>query len=69
MRFADTLREPYRKRFVELIKSVYQNISGIVFVNSLNDEEMIIYAMLSRLELNTENKEKIMRCISILISK
>ena len=71
MRFANTIRQPYRNRFIGLIKSVYENISGIVYTNSLDDEEMIVYAMLLKRShsLTIENKEDIMRCIAILISK
>ena len=69
-RFASTLREPYRSRLKELVESVYENISSIIFTNSLDDDEMILYAMLVQKSknLNMENKEKIFRCISILIS-
>ena len=71
LRFTDTIRQPYRNRFKALIKEVYQNISGMVYTNSLDDDEMIILAMLVGLskELNMENKEKILRCISILVSR
>ena len=69
-RFASTLREPYRSRLKELVESVYENISSIIFTNSLDDDEMILYAMLVQKSknLNMENKEKIFRYISILIS-
>jgi hypothetical protein len=67
-RFANTLRQPYRDNFLELINSVYPNISSIVYTNSLEDEEMIIYAMLVRLPLKVENKEKILKCLSILLT-
>jgi hypothetical protein len=71
MRFANTVREPYRGRFIELIKSVYLNISSMVYTNSLDDDEMIIYAMLLKLsyDLKVENKDKILRCISILLTR
>lgn len=71
MRFADTLRSPYRQRLKNLIESVYQNISGMVYTNSLDDDEMIIYGMLAGLskDLSIENKDKIMRCLSILLSR
>ena len=70
-RFASSLRLPYRERFIELINSVYSNISSIVYTNSLEDDEMIVYSMLvSRLkDLDIENREKILRCIAILISR
>jgi len=70
MRFAKATREPYRSRFSGLIKSVYNDISGIVYANSLDDDEMIIYAMLFERskDLTIENKEKIMRCLAILLS-
>ena len=71
LRFAKTLRNPYRDRFIELVKSVYLNISGMVYTNSLDDDEMMVYAMLARLShnLTIENKEKILRCFAILIAK
>jgi len=67
-RFAGTLRQPYRGRFESLIESVYRNISSIVYTNSLDDEEMIIYAMLNELELTFENKDRITRCMAILLT-
>jgi len=70
-RFAKTLRDPYSSRLSLLAESVYQNISSIVFTNSLHDDEMVVYSMLvSRLDdLEIENKEKIMRCIAILLTE
>lgn len=70
MRYAGTLREPYRGRMIGLVKSVYQNISGMVYTNSLDDDEMVVYAMLFELvkDMKIENKEKILRCLAILIT-
>jgi hypothetical protein len=50
---------------------VYENISGMVYTNSLDDDEMVVYGMLARLsyDLNVENKEKILRCMAILITR
>lgn len=67
--FSKTLREPYRSRFDALINSAYQNISSAVFTNSLDDDEFVIYAMLAKLPDTIENKEKIQRCLSILLSR
>lgn len=71
MRFAQTIRQPYRDSFISVIKSVYYNISSMVYTNSLDDDEMIIYAMLVRLskDLSIENKDKIMRCLAILLTR
>jgi len=69
-RFAGCIREPYRSRFIDLIESVYPNISAIIYTNSLDDEEMLIYAMLLKLADNptSENKEKLFKCLSILLT-
>ncbi len=70
-KFAKTIRLPYRTAFLNLVESVYKNISSIIYTNSLDDDEMIIYAMLveKSSDLSIENKEKIMRCLAILITK
>lgn len=69
-RFANSVREPQRSRFLTLIDSVYQHISSIVFVNSMEDEEMVMYAMLLALcsETSWHEREKVMRCLAILIA-
>jgi len=70
-KFANSTRDPYRSRFIELVNSVYPNISSIVYTNSLEDEEMIIYAMLFGLSgnLEIEGKEKVLKCLSILLTE
>ena len=68
LRFAGSLREPYRTRFEILIKSVYRSISSIVYTNSLDDEEMMIYAMLKELDDDFESKDKVRRCLAILLA-
>jgi hypothetical protein len=71
LRFANALREPHRTRMRTLVKSVYQDISAIIYANSLDDEEMIIYAMLVERssELDIENKERIIRCLALLLAE
>ena len=77
MRFANSVREPYRSRFASLIRSVYPSISSIVYTNSLDDDEMIVYSMLlgmsRKLEadgrLRIEDKERILRCLAILMTR
>lgn len=68
--FSRSLRQPYRDRFVSLINDVYPHISSIVYTNSLDDEEMMVYAMLIKISgrPTTKNKDKLFRCLSILLS-
>ena len=71
LRFASSVREPYRTRFVSLVRSVYPSISSIVYTNSLDDDEMIIYAMLLGLskDITAADKEKVLKCLSILLTE
>jgi len=70
-RFASCLRDPYRSRLLQLIDSVYLNISAIVYANSFDDEEMIIYTMLVPLACahKLEHADKVVRCLAILLSE
>jgi len=70
-RFGKALREPHRSRFLALISSVYHDISAIVYANSLDDDEMIVYAMLLERSkgASLEGKERILRCLAILLSE
>ena len=67
MRMARALREPYRSRFTELVQDAAQHIAPVVYANSLDDEEMIIFAMLARRAPDMENRDAILRCLSILL--
>ncbi len=53
-KFSSTLRKPYRENLQQLIHSAYHHVSGIVYTNSLDDEELVIYAMLAGLMLLPE---------------
>lgn len=70
-RFAKCLREPHCSRLLLLVDSAYQNISSIVYVNSVHDEEMILYSILVRLldKSSWSSNPKVLRCLAILISE
>ena len=70
LRFASVLREPYRSRFEGMIHDVYSDISGMVYANSLYDDEMIVYAMLFERSksLTIESREQVVRCLAILLT-
>ncbi len=68
-RFAKSIREPLRSRFLALVNSVYPHVSSIVYANNMNDEEMLVYAMLAEKAKGTsfEGKEKVLQCFAILL--
>jgi hypothetical protein len=70
-KFAKAIREPYRSRFLALVASAYQDVSAMVYANSLDDDEMILYAiLLERAKtVSIESDEKILRCLAILLEE
>lgn len=69
-RFCSVLREPERSRMLLLVNSAYQNISSIVYTNSLDDETMIVYAMLVKASEGTSwhRRDTLLRCLALLLS-
>ena len=68
-RFAKSMREPLRSRFLGLADTVYPHVSSIVNANTLNDEEMMVYAMLAEKAKGTsfEDEEKVLKCLAVLL--
>ncbi|MEK6902526.1 MAG: hypothetical protein AABX02_02985, partial [archaeon] len=57
-------------RMLYHIQSAYHHISGLVYTNSLDDEESLIYAMLASLVQNSypQSTPKVRKCLAILLS-
>lgn len=70
-KFAHTLRQPYRERMLQHIQSAYQHISGLVYTNSLDDEESLVYAMLAALVQNgyPRSTPKVRKCLAVLLAE
>lgn len=69
-KFAHTLRQPYRERMLTHIQSAHHHVSGLVYTNSLDDEESLIYAMLASLVQNSapHSAPKVQKCLAVLLA-
>lgn len=70
-KFCKSLRQPYRERLLHLVHATYSHISGMVYTNALDDDEVIVYGMLASLALEKDYgvQENVRRCLAILLSK
>jgi tRNA G26 N,N-dimethylase Trm1 len=70
-RFASTLRKPYRERLLMLAHGAYHHVSGMVYTNSLDDEEVLVYGMLAELtkQKGFEHARRVQRCLAILLTE
>ncbi len=68
-KFASTLRKPYRERLLMLAHGAYHHVSGMVYTNSLDDEEILVYGMLAELthQKGFEHAQRIQKCLAILL--
>ncbi len=70
-KFASTLRKPYREKLLQLTQGAYHHVSGMVYANSLDDEEMLVYGMLAELTQHKGFKyaQRVQKCLAILLSE
>lgn len=68
-KFAHSLRQPYREKLLLLIQGTYHHVSGIVYTNSLDDEEALVYGMLAELtqQKGFANTQRVQKCLAILL--
>lgn len=69
-KFAHSLRQPHREKLLQLVQGSYHHVSGMVYVNSLDDEEVLVYGMLAELtkQPGYAHARRVQKCLAILLS-